>query len=92
MDSSRSAQRAVIQFLRTEICRRKKEVYGEQCLARCTIFRRCQRYEAERVNTKDLPALVRRTLLPTMPRFRLCMSSYGRIVGSPHVKLLLNCR
>ncbi|GBM08327.1 hypothetical protein AVEN_101450-1 [Araneus ventricosus] len=32
-----------------------KEVYGEQCLARCTIFRWYQRYEAGRVNIKDLP-------------------------------------
>ncbi|GBO33171.1 hypothetical protein AVEN_33409-1 [Araneus ventricosus] len=32
-----------------------KEVYGEQCLARCTIFRWCQRYEAGRVNMKDFP-------------------------------------
>ncbi|GBN55557.1 hypothetical protein AVEN_193241-1 [Araneus ventricosus] len=61
MDSSRSAQRAVIQFLRAEgehasqIYRRTKEVYGEQCLARCTIFRRCQRYETGHVNIKDLP-------------------------------------
>ncbi|GBM41136.1 hypothetical protein AVEN_21082-1 [Araneus ventricosus] len=61
MDSSRSAQRAVIQFLRAEgqhasqIYRRMKEVYGEQCLARCTIFRWCQGYEAGRVNIKDLP-------------------------------------
>ncbi|GBM30550.1 hypothetical protein AVEN_265003-1 [Araneus ventricosus] len=61
IDSSRSAQRAVIQFLRAEgehasqIYRRMKEVYGEQCLARCTIFRWCQHYEAGRVNIKDLP-------------------------------------
>ncbi|GBM25902.1 hypothetical protein AVEN_247397-1, partial [Araneus ventricosus] len=34
---------------------RLKEVYGEQCLARCTIFRWCQRYEAGRVNIKDFP-------------------------------------
>ncbi|GBN38529.1 hypothetical protein AVEN_270425-1 [Araneus ventricosus] len=60
MDSSRSAQRAVIQFLLAEgehvsqIYRRIKEVYGEQCLARCTIFWWCQRYEAGRVNIKDL--------------------------------------
>ncbi|GBM65400.1 hypothetical protein AVEN_232326-1 [Araneus ventricosus] len=60
MDSSRSAQRAIIQFLRAEgehtsqIYRRMKEVYGEQCLTRCTIFRWCQRYEAGRVNIKDL--------------------------------------
>ncbi|GBM27305.1 hypothetical protein AVEN_222381-1 [Araneus ventricosus] len=32
-----------------------KEVHGEHCLARCTIFRWCQRYEAGRVNIKDLP-------------------------------------
>ncbi|GBM11707.1 hypothetical protein AVEN_75659-1 [Araneus ventricosus] len=61
MDSSRSAQRTVIQFLRSEgehdsqIYCRMKEVYGEQCLARCTIFRWCQHYEAGRVNIKDLP-------------------------------------
>ncbi|GBN39714.1 hypothetical protein AVEN_262256-1 [Araneus ventricosus] len=34
--------------------RRMIEVYGEQCLARCTIFRWCQCYEARRVNIKDL--------------------------------------
>ncbi|GBL86517.1 hypothetical protein AVEN_194780-1 [Araneus ventricosus] len=61
MDSSRSAQRAVIQFLlakgenSSQIYRRMKEVYGEQCLVRCTIFRFCQRYKAGRVNIKDLP-------------------------------------
>ncbi|GBO02211.1 hypothetical protein AVEN_214572-1 [Araneus ventricosus] len=32
-----------------------KELYGEQCLSRCTIFRWCQRFEAGRVNIKDLP-------------------------------------
>ncbi|GBM49951.1 hypothetical protein AVEN_44653-1 [Araneus ventricosus] len=31
------------------------EVYGQQCVVRCTIFRWCQRYEAGRVNIKDLP-------------------------------------
>ncbi|GBN00986.1 hypothetical protein AVEN_201756-1 [Araneus ventricosus] len=61
MDSSRSAQRSAIQFLRVEgehasqIYRRMKVVYEEKCLARCTIFRWCQRYEAGRVNIKDLP-------------------------------------
>ncbi|GBM73403.1 hypothetical protein AVEN_163201-1 [Araneus ventricosus] len=34
---------------------RMKEVYGEQCLPRCTVFRWCHRYEAGRVNIKDLP-------------------------------------
>ncbi|GBN07903.1 hypothetical protein AVEN_201023-1 [Araneus ventricosus] len=61
MDSSRSAQTAVIQFLRAEgehasqIYRRMQVVYEEQCLARCTIFRWCQRYEAGHVNITDLP-------------------------------------
>ncbi|GBM91501.1 hypothetical protein AVEN_99832-1 [Araneus ventricosus] len=61
MDSSRSAQTAAIQFLRAEgehasqIYRRLKEVYGEQCLAQCTIFWSYQRYEAGRLNIKDLP-------------------------------------
>ncbi|GBM80999.1 hypothetical protein AVEN_137017-1 [Araneus ventricosus] len=61
MDSSRSSQRAVIQFLRAEgkhasqIYRRMKEVYGEQCLARCIMFRWSQRYDAGRVNIKNLP-------------------------------------
>ncbi|GBL96622.1 hypothetical protein AVEN_207788-1 [Araneus ventricosus] len=32
-----------------------KEVYGEHCLAWCTIFRWCQRYEAGRLDIKDLP-------------------------------------
>ncbi|GBN97279.1 hypothetical protein AVEN_13084-1 [Araneus ventricosus] len=32
-----------------------KEVYVEQCLARCTVFRWCQHYETGRVNIKDLP-------------------------------------
>ncbi|GBM55107.1 hypothetical protein AVEN_213626-1 [Araneus ventricosus] len=32
-----------------------KEVYGEQCLARCIKFRWCQRYEAGRVNIKVMP-------------------------------------
>ncbi|GBM79084.1 hypothetical protein AVEN_31140-1 [Araneus ventricosus] len=32
-----------------------KDVYGEQCLTRCTIFRWCQRYDAGRVNIKYLP-------------------------------------
>ncbi|GBO29588.1 hypothetical protein AVEN_210764-1 [Araneus ventricosus] len=60
-DSSRSSQRAIIQFVRSEgehtskVYRRMKEVYGELCLARCTIFQWCQRYEEGCVNIKDLP-------------------------------------
>ncbi|GBN27216.1 hypothetical protein AVEN_72565-1 [Araneus ventricosus] len=34
-----------------------KEMYGEQCLARCNLFRWCQRYEAGRANIKGLPRL-----------------------------------
>ncbi|GBM14803.1 hypothetical protein AVEN_255868-1 [Araneus ventricosus] len=61
MDSSRSEQRTITQFLQREgehasqMYRRMKEAYGEQSLAGCTIFRWCQRYEAGRVNIKDLP-------------------------------------
>ncbi|GBM23407.1 hypothetical protein AVEN_138648-1 [Araneus ventricosus] len=32
-----------------------ERVYGELCVARCTIFRWCQSYEAGRVNIKDTP-------------------------------------
>ncbi|GBN39821.1 hypothetical protein AVEN_44915-1 [Araneus ventricosus] len=30
-------------------------MYGKKCLARCTIFWWCQRYEAGRINIKNLP-------------------------------------
>ncbi|GBM68819.1 hypothetical protein AVEN_264415-1 [Araneus ventricosus] len=89
MDSSRSAQRAVIQFLRAEgehasqIYRRMKEV---------TIFRWYQRYEAGRVNIKNLPSLGQAHLVTNSATISAWMSSYGRIVGSPYVKLVLNCR
>ncbi|GBO35305.1 hypothetical protein AVEN_152031-1 [Araneus ventricosus] len=59
MDSSRSAQTAVTQFLCAEgkhasqIYLWMKEVYGEQCLTQCTIFRWCQRYEVGRLNIKN---------------------------------------
>ncbi|GBO33486.1 hypothetical protein AVEN_55549-1 [Araneus ventricosus] len=60
MDFSRSAQRAVIPFLRAEgehashIYRRMKEVHGQQFLEWCTIFQWCQHYEAGHLNIKDL--------------------------------------
>ncbi|GBN92816.1 hypothetical protein AVEN_224157-1 [Araneus ventricosus] len=38
----------------SQIYRRMKEVYGEQCLVLCTIFRWCQGYEAGRVKIKNL--------------------------------------
>ncbi|GBM03526.1 hypothetical protein AVEN_95417-1 [Araneus ventricosus] len=52
MDSSRSAQRAVIQFLRAER-EHASQIYGR--LKEVSIFLWCQRYEARRVNIKDLP-------------------------------------
>ncbi|GBO46556.1 hypothetical protein AVEN_258155-1 [Araneus ventricosus] len=61
MNSSRSAQRAVIKFLPAEgehasqIYRGMKDVYEKQCLTLRTIFLRCRRYEARHVNSKDLP-------------------------------------
>ncbi|GBN82915.1 hypothetical protein AVEN_31249-1 [Araneus ventricosus] len=61
MDSSRSEQRADMKFLHadgeyaSQIYRRMKEVCGQQCLARCIIFRWCERYETRHVNIKDLP-------------------------------------
>ncbi|GBM06291.1 hypothetical protein AVEN_208976-1 [Araneus ventricosus] len=57
MDSSKSAQKGINAEGEhaSQIYRRMKEVYAEQCLARRTIFRWCQHYEAGRVNIKDLP-------------------------------------
>ncbi|GBN67993.1 hypothetical protein AVEN_14680-1 [Araneus ventricosus] len=86
MDSSRSAQRAVIQFLRAEgehasqIYRRMKDVYGEQCLARSTIFRWYQHNEAGRVNIKDLPRPGQAHVENNNAKIRLWINSYGRIV------------
>ncbi|GBM10415.1 hypothetical protein AVEN_127653-1 [Araneus ventricosus] len=98
MDSSISAQRAVIQFLRakgehtSQIYRRMKGVYGEQCLARCTIFRWCQRYEAIRVTIKDLLRPGQAQVVTNSGTISDVDEFIRRIVGSPHVKLLLNCR
>ena len=40
MDYAKTEQKAIIQFLRAiQIYRWINVVYGEQCLARCTIFR-----------------------------------------------------
>ncbi|GBM24535.1 hypothetical protein AVEN_217116-1 [Araneus ventricosus] len=72
--------------------RRMKEVYGEQCLARCTIFRWCQRYEAGCVNTKDLPRPGQAHVVTNSAKISAVDELMRLIVGSPHVKLLLNCR
>ncbi|GBL98110.1 hypothetical protein AVEN_84606-1 [Araneus ventricosus] len=98
VDSSRSVQKAVMQFLlgegghASQIYRRLEEVYGEHSLARCTTFRWCQRYETGRVNIKDLPRPGQVLVVTTVARFWLWMSSCSRNFGSPHVKLLLNSR
>ncbi|GBO43147.1 hypothetical protein AVEN_207608-1 [Araneus ventricosus] len=97
MDSSKSAQRAVIQFLRAEgehasqIYRMMKEVYGKQCLARCTIFRWCQRYEAGRVNIKDSPRPGQAHVVTNSITISAVDELIRQNVGSPNVKLLLNC-
>ncbi|GBO25725.1 hypothetical protein AVEN_90237-1 [Araneus ventricosus] len=54
MDSSRSAQRAVIQFLRAE-GKHASQIYLR--MKEAIIFRWCQRYESGGVNIKDLPRL-----------------------------------
>ncbi|GBM32754.1 hypothetical protein AVEN_165995-1 [Araneus ventricosus] len=97
MDSFRSTQKAVIQFLlgegehASQIYRRMKEVYGEQCLTRCTIFRWCQRYEAGRGHKGLATPWAGACCDQQCYDFGRWMSSYCRIVGSPHLKLLLHC-
>ncbi|GBM78783.1 hypothetical protein AVEN_81956-1 [Araneus ventricosus] len=53
MDSSSSVQS--VGEHASQIYPRMNEVYGEQCLARCTIFMWCGRFQAGRINIKDLP-------------------------------------
>ncbi|GBO19889.1 hypothetical protein AVEN_240189-1 [Araneus ventricosus] len=97
MDSSRTAQRVVIQFLRAEgehasqIYRRLKEVYGEQCLSRCTIFRWCQRYEAGRVNI-DLLRPGQAHVVTNSDTISAVDELIRQNRRSPHMKLLSNCR
>ncbi|GBO35068.1 hypothetical protein AVEN_218451-1 [Araneus ventricosus] len=87
MDSSRSAQRAVIQFLRAEgkhasqIYHRIKEVHGGQYLPRCTIFRWCQRFEAGRVNIKDFPRPALAHVVTNSATFLRWMSSCSKGTG-----------
>ncbi|GBN83454.1 hypothetical protein AVEN_195327-1 [Araneus ventricosus] len=96
MDSSRSAQRAVIQFLRAEgghasqIYRRMKGVYGEQCIARCFIFR--WRYEVGSVNIKDLPRTGQAHVVTNSATTSALNALIRQNRRSTHVKLLLNCR
>ncbi|GBM38492.1 hypothetical protein AVEN_24587-1 [Araneus ventricosus] len=95
MDSSRTAQRAVIREEgehALQIYRRMKEVYGEQCLAWCTVFRWCERYEAGRVNIKDLPRPRQAHVETNSATISAVDELMRQNRRSPHVKLLLNCR
>ena len=61
MDSSKQAQRAVIQFLSTEgvsgtdIHSRMKNVYGTECMSRTAVFRWCSDFRHGCVSTADMP-------------------------------------
>jgi len=61
MDSSKQAQRAVIQFLSaegvsaTDIYGRVKNVYGTECMSRTAVFRWCSDFRHGRVSTVDMP-------------------------------------
>ena len=61
MDSSKQAQRAVIQFLSAEgvsgtgIYSRMKNVYGTECMSRTAVFRWCSDFRHGRVSTADMP-------------------------------------
>ena len=61
MDSSKQAQRAVIQFLSaegvsgTDIYSRMKNVYGTECMSRTAVFRWCSDFRHRRVSTADMP-------------------------------------
>ena len=61
MDSSKQAQRAVIQFLSaegvsgTDIYSRMKNVYGTECMSRTAGFRWCSDFHHGRVSTAEMP-------------------------------------
>ena len=61
MDSSKQAQRAVIQFLSAEgvsgidIYSRMKNVYGTECMPHTAVFRWCSDFRHGRVSTADMP-------------------------------------
>jgi len=61
MDSSKQAQRAVIQFLSaegvsgTDIYSRMKNVYGTECMSRAEVFRWCSDFRHGRVSTAETP-------------------------------------
>jgi len=61
MDSSKQAQRAVVQFLSvegvsgTDIYSRMNNVYGTECMPRTAFFRWCSDFRHGRVSTADMP-------------------------------------
>ena len=61
MDSSKQAQRTVIQFLSaegvsgTDIYSRMKNVYGTERMSRTAVFRWCSDFRHGRVSTADMP-------------------------------------
>jgi len=61
MDSSKMAQRAVIQFLSaegvsgTDIYSLMKNVCGTECMSRTAVFRWCSDFRHGRVSTADMP-------------------------------------
>ena len=69
MDSSKQAQRAVIQFLSagvsgTDIYSRMKNVYGTECMSRTAVFRGCSDFRHGRVSTVDIPRLGQAHVVP----------------------------
>jgi len=61
MDSSKQAQRAVIQFLSaegvsgTDIYSRMKNVYKTECMSGIAVFRWCSDFRHGRVSTANMP-------------------------------------
>jgi len=61
MDSSKQAQRAVIQFLLAEgvsgtnTYSRMKNVYGTECMSRTAVFQWCSDFRHGCVSTADMP-------------------------------------
>ena len=61
MDSSKQAQRAVIQFLlaegvsETDIYSPMKNVYGTECMSHTAVFRWCSDFRHGRVSKADMP-------------------------------------
>ena len=74
MDSSKQAQRAVIQFLPaegvsgTDIYSRIKNVYGTECMSRTAVFRWCSDFRHGLVSTADSHDQVKHMWFRTQPK------------------------